>query len=52
LKATVKSAEESEVMQRTMSSGRLHTIIKAHSQRHIIDVPRQDAELVGMVLGG
>ena len=52
MKAAVKSEEESVVIQKTINSGRLHTIIKECSQRRIIEVPRQDAELVGMVLGG
>ncbi|MBN1576991.1 MAG: radical SAM protein [Chitinispirillaceae bacterium] len=50
-KAAVKSNEEAVVVERTISTGRLHTVVKERGYRRVIEVPRQNAELVEMVVG-
>ncbi|MBN1308687.1 MAG: radical SAM protein [Chitinispirillaceae bacterium] len=50
MKTALKSAEETAVIERTISTGRLHTVVKEQGIRRIVEVPKQDAELVGMVV--
>ncbi len=50
MKSTGQSDEEKAVIERTISTGKLHTVVKERRQRRIVEVPKQDAELVEMVL--
>jgi radical SAM superfamily enzyme YgiQ (UPF0313 family) len=49
-KAKTHSGEERALIEQTIRTGKLHTIIKEHGKRRIIEVPLQDVELSGMVL--
>jgi hypothetical protein len=49
IKSDTRTAEEEEVITRTLSLHRLHTIVKADRERRIIEVPHQDMELVKRV---
>jgi hypothetical protein len=41
--------QEHEVITRTVETGSLHTMVKDKGQRRVVEVPRQDKELVRMV---
>jgi hypothetical protein len=51
MKSAKKTAEEHILIGKTMHSGRLHTIVKEHGRRKIIEVPLQDTRLTATVLG-
>jgi hypothetical protein len=41
--------QEHEVINRTIETGSLHTMVKDKGERRVVEVPRQDKELVRMV---
>jgi hypothetical protein len=41
--------QEHEVITRTIETGSLHTMVKNKGERRVVEVPRQDKELVRMV---
>ena len=43
------TVQEQEVITRTIQTGSLHTVVKVKGQRRVVEVPRQDKELVRMV---
>lgn len=50
MQAPHQSTEERECITKTITRGKLHTIIKEKRTRRVIEVPHQDVELVQMVM--